>query len=63
MQDMGIQPKFREQKTNPLFADDRAMRPTIPGTVRSRIAGDGRQILSRLRAAERRRMGNGRWHS
>jgi hypothetical protein len=33
MQDMGIQPKFREQMTNPLFADDRAMRPKIPGTV------------------------------
>ncbi len=26
-QDMGIQPKFREQMTNSLFADDRAMRP------------------------------------
>jgi mono/diheme cytochrome c family protein len=33
IQDMGIQPKFREQMTNPLFADDRAMRPRIPGTV------------------------------
>jgi mono/diheme cytochrome c family protein len=33
MQDMGIQPKFREQETNSLFADDRAMRPKIPGTV------------------------------
>jgi mono/diheme cytochrome c family protein len=33
VQDMAIQPKFREQMTNPLFADDRAMRPTIPGTV------------------------------
>jgi mono/diheme cytochrome c family protein len=33
MQDMGIQPKFREQEINTLFADDRAMRPKIPGTV------------------------------
>jgi mono/diheme cytochrome c family protein len=33
MQDMGIQPKFKEQMTNPLFADDRAMRPKIPGTI------------------------------
>jgi mono/diheme cytochrome c family protein len=33
MQDMGIQPKFREQEINTLFEDDRAMRPHIPGTV------------------------------
>ena len=33
VQDMGIQPKYREQQTNPLFADDREMRPRIPGTV------------------------------
>jgi hypothetical protein len=33
VQDMGEQPKFREQMTNPLFADDREMRPKIPGTV------------------------------
>ncbi|MDP9173042.1 MAG: cytochrome c [Planctomycetota bacterium] len=33
MQDMGVQPKYREQQTNHLFADDRAMRPKIPGTV------------------------------
>jgi mono/diheme cytochrome c family protein len=33
VQDMGVQPKFREQMTNPLFADDRAMRPRISGTV------------------------------
>jgi len=33
MQDMGIQPKFREQETNWLFEDDRAIRPRIPGTV------------------------------
>jgi mono/diheme cytochrome c family protein len=33
MQDMGIQPKFREQEINTLFEDDRAMRPKISGTV------------------------------
>jgi len=32
-QDMGVQPKLREQQTNPIFADDRAMRPKVPGTV------------------------------
>jgi mono/diheme cytochrome c family protein len=32
-QDMGVQPKFREQQTNMLFADQRAMRPGIDGTV------------------------------
>jgi mono/diheme cytochrome c family protein len=33
VQDMGIQPKLREQQTNFIFADQRAMRPHIPGTV------------------------------
>lgn len=33
MQDMGVQPKFREQETNPLYEDDRSMRLPIPGTV------------------------------
>src|ERR1700722_15029129 len=33
VQDMAIQPKFREQETNSLFEDDRAMRPKVPGTV------------------------------
>jgi mono/diheme cytochrome c family protein len=33
MQDMGVQPKFKEQATDSVFADDRAMRPKIPGTV------------------------------
>jgi mono/diheme cytochrome c family protein len=33
VQDMGIQPKYREQETAAIFADDRAMRPKIPGTV------------------------------
>jgi mono/diheme cytochrome c family protein len=33
MQDMGMQPKFREQQTNSLFDDGRAMRPAVAGTV------------------------------
>jgi len=31
--DMDNQPKFKAQAANPLFADDRAMRPHVPGTV------------------------------
>src|SRR5690348_8082382 len=33
VQDMGTQPKFREQQTNDLFADNRADRPHVDGTV------------------------------
>src|SRR5579871_6770131 len=33
VQDMGVQPKFREQQSNPIFADGRADRPEILGTV------------------------------
>src|SRR4051794_18428539 len=33
MQDMGTQPKFREQQTNDLFADNRADRPHVVGTI------------------------------
>jgi mono/diheme cytochrome c family protein len=33
LQDMGIQPKYREQQTSDLFADGRADRPRILGTV------------------------------
>lgn len=33
VRDMGAQPKFRPQAANPLFADGRAMRPPVPGTV------------------------------
>jgi mono/diheme cytochrome c family protein len=41
IQDMGIQPKFREQQSNPLFADGRADRPEIVGTVaRGRLDAD-----------------------
>src|SRR5207248_1779339 len=32
-QDMGTQPKYREQQTSPIFADGRADRPRIDGTV------------------------------
>ena len=31
--DMDIQPKFNAQTVNPLFADSRAMRPEVVGTV------------------------------
>ena len=33
VQDMDIQPRFNTQTVNPLFADSRAMRPEIIGTV------------------------------
>jgi mono/diheme cytochrome c family protein len=33
MQDMGKQPKFNTQMSNSLFADGRAMRPRVEGTV------------------------------
>jgi mono/diheme cytochrome c family protein len=33
VQDMGTQPKFREQQTNELFADGRADRPQVTGTI------------------------------
>ena len=54
MQDMGIQPKFREQETNPLFEDDRAMRPEDSRHRRPWFARGGRQLLPRLRPPERR---------
>ena len=31
--DMDKQPKFKSQRENPMFADGRAMRPVLPGTV------------------------------
>lgn len=33
IQDMAKQPKLKTQAANPLFADGRAMRPPVPGTV------------------------------
>lgn len=32
-QDMDNQPRFKAQQENPLYADGRAMRPPVPGTV------------------------------
>ena len=41
IQDMDNQPKFRAQHANPLFADGRAMRPPVAGTVaRGQLAAD-----------------------
>ena len=41
VQDMDNQPKFRAQHANPLFADGRAMRPPVPGTIaRGELAED-----------------------
>ena len=41
IQDMDNQPKFRAQHANPLFADGRAMRPSVAGTVaRGQLAAD-----------------------
>jgi mono/diheme cytochrome c family protein len=33
LQDMGVQPKYREQQSSEVFADGRADRPHVPGTV------------------------------
>jgi mono/diheme cytochrome c family protein len=39
--DMDNQPKYRAQQANPAFADGRAMRPPVPGTVaRGELAED-----------------------
>ncbi len=41
VQDMDNQPKFRAQHPNPFFADGRAMRPPVEGTVaRNELAAD-----------------------
>jgi len=34
IQDMDNQPRFKSQQINAIFADNRAMRPKVPGTVR-----------------------------
>jgi mono/diheme cytochrome c family protein len=40
-QDMGVQPKYREQQSSEIFADGRADRPQIVGTVaRGRLEAD-----------------------
>jgi mono/diheme cytochrome c family protein len=33
IRDLARQPKFKTQSADPMFADDRAMRPEVPGTV------------------------------
>ena len=40
IQDMDYQPRFDTQEVNPLFADDRAMRPQIGGVVAVGESGD-----------------------
>jgi mono/diheme cytochrome c family protein len=58
LQDMGVQPKFETQATNPLFADGRAMRPPVPGTVaRGSLEEDG----TYYRGFVRRNDGHGKW--
>jgi len=43
IQDMDDQPKFKPQQANPMFADTRAMRPPVPGTVaRGTLVADAR---------------------
>jgi mono/diheme cytochrome c family protein len=42
VQDMDYQPRFNTQTVNPLFQDNRAMRPQIPGVVAS-SGGSGSQ--------------------
>jgi mono/diheme cytochrome c family protein len=34
IQDMDNQPRFKSQQVNAIFADNRAMRPQVPGTIR-----------------------------
>lgn len=46
VQDMDFQMKFKSQQRNPFFADERAMRPQVEGTVaRGQFAGDSRYYL------------------
>lgn len=46
LQDMGIQPKYREQETSDIFADGRADRPVIEGTVaRGQLHADSEYYL------------------
>ena len=39
VQDMDFQPRFEAQTVNPLFADNRGMRPDVAGTVPAGMAG------------------------
>mgnify|MGYP000454058439 CR=1 FL=1 len=44
--DMDNQPKYRAQAANPMFADGRAMRPRVAGTVRLGDRGEDRVIAT-----------------
>lgn len=44
--DMDNQPKYRAQAANPMFADGRAMRPRVAGTVRLGDRGEDRVITT-----------------
>jgi mono/diheme cytochrome c family protein len=49
VQDMDNQPKFKAQAANPLFADGRAMRPPVAGTVaRGEVEADERFYRGRV---------------
>ena len=51
--DMDNQPKFRAQQANPMFADGRAMRPPVAGTVaRGELREDGAMYAGRTAAGE-----------
>jgi mono/diheme cytochrome c family protein len=60
LQDMGIQPKFREQEINTLFEDDRAMRPRIPGTV-ARGSLEPESLDNYYHGFVRQNDGSGKW--
>ncbi|MBA3312776.1 MAG: DUF3341 domain-containing protein [Planctomycetaceae bacterium] len=46
VQDMDFQMKFKSQQRNPFFADQRAMRPQVEGTIaRGQMVGDSRYYL------------------
>ena len=51
LQDMDNQPKYRAQRVNPLFADGRAARPPVAGTV-PRSGFDANAIWSPIAYAD-----------
>jgi len=46
IQDMFRQPKFRAQRSNPMFADGRAMRPRLPGATASTDLQVGNEMVN-----------------
>ncbi len=46
IQDMDHQPKFKSQQVNAIFADNRAMRPQVPGTVRYNEPVDNKPLMA-----------------